>query len=111
MDLVALPPDWVHSLFTTGAGRDIGSAAVAGSTCASLSVVRTAIRSPSTGVLELLPRFRMLQPLAAIAAAIRTATRKYFGLVILILLVHGVERGAGIDAEAAGDLDRSGTKA
>src|SRR3954447_9915449 len=53
----------------------------------------------------------MLQPLAAITAAIKTATRKYFGLVILILLVHGIQRGAGVDAKAAGDLDRSGAKA
>src|SRR5215210_3318853 len=79
MDLAALPPGWLHSLFTTGSGKTIGSAAVAGSTETSFSVVSTATRWPSTGVLGV-DFLRMLHPLAA-AAAINS-------IAILIVLVR-----------------------
>src|SRR5258708_18124805 len=82
-DLVALPPDCVQSVFVTGAGRLICSAAVAGSTLTSPSPVKTAIRCPRTGVLVCLPFLKAPQLVAAKAMAIRRVTWKYFGLVIL----------------------------
>src|SRR5206468_1118125 len=83
IDLVALPPDWVHSLFSTGVGSVIGSAAVAGSAVTSPSPVSTAMRFPRTGVLLCLPLLNTPQPLAASATATTAATRKYLDFVIL----------------------------
>src|SRR4029079_17055817 len=107
IDFAALPPDCVQSVFATGAGSVIGIAVVAASSCASLSVVRTGMRSPRTGVFFCLC-LSTLQPLAASVAAIRKETRKCFGLVIVILWIRRGRHWSGIDAEAAGNLDRAG---
>src|SRR6187551_280071 len=71
MSFASLPPDWLQFGLVTGAGRVIGSAAVAGSTDTSVSVARTAIRSPTTGVFGV-PFLNTPHPLAASAAAIIT---------------------------------------
>src|SRR5207247_6861391 len=82
-DLEALPPGWVQSGLATGAGSVIGSAAAAGSTSTSPSLVSTAMRSPRTGVLADLPFLNTPQLLAESAAAIRMATRTCFLVIIL----------------------------
>src|SRR5690349_17552781 len=64
------------------------------------------MRSPSTGVFALLC-LKTLHPLEANAAAISNATRQLLDLLILVLLGLGSESGAGVDAEARGDLDRA----
>src|SRR5436190_11491683 len=110
IDLDALPPDWLHSAFVTAAWSDIGIAEVARSSCASLSVVSTGMRSPRTGVFFSLC-LSTLHPLAAISAAIRIAVRKCFGLIIMVLWVRCGRRLTGIDAKAAGDLDGAGSAA
>src|SRR3954447_14814421 len=104
MDLVGLPPDWLQSLLGLWAGSDIGRAAVSGSTVTSPSPVRTAIRCPRTGVLGPLPFFRIPQPLAASAPAIRIETRRNVALFIGVLLGLSLERSTGIDAKRASDL-------
>src|SRR4029079_13762096 len=101
-----LPPDWVHSVLLTAAGSVIGAAAIAGSSCASLSVVSTGIRSPKTGVFFCLCLIR-LHPLAAMAAAMRSVIRKCFGFGIVVLWIGSAWQGVDIDPEAASEVASS----